>query len=141
MPAKTQAIDLHPAVAQRGHLFDEDASAMLVKITIDQLTNTVPPENPAKLQPNFEEPPDRLTIIRLQELFAPVLYQDSVDRSWPNATQLARFLESSAPYVALVLKGIYEGMLRSDLGERAVIGELFRQAQSKASVVQCLLRR
>ena len=131
--AQPQAIVLNPAVANRANLFDEDEAAMLAKITIDQLTTPVPSGTPVEFQPNLEEPPDRLTLVRLQELFAPILYQDSVHRSWPNTTQLTRFLESSAPYVALVRNGVYEGMLRSDLGERAVISELFRQSQKQAS--------
>lgn len=80
---------------------------------------------------NLEDPPDRLSLVRLQDLFAPCLYSQAVDRTWPNAEQMARFLESTAPYVALVRDGVYEGMLRGDLGERAVIRELFRQSQEK----------
>lgn len=82
---------------------------------------------------NLEDPPDRLTLVRLQDLFAPCLYSQAVDRTWPNAEQLERFLASTAPYVALLRDGVYEGMLRGDLGERAVIRELFRQSQERSA--------
>lgn len=132
-PVQPQSIVLHPDVANSQVYFDENESAMLAKITIEEFRTTVDSVAiPGISGSNLEDPPDRLTVIRLQELCAPILYQDSVDRSWPNARQLAQFLESSAPYVALVRNGVYEGMLRSDLGERAVIRELFRQSQKQS---------
>lgn len=127
-----QSVSLHPLVAERQMYFDENDAVMLAKISIEELRRTMDSTvSPERSIANLEEPPDRLTSVRLQDLFVPCLYTQAVDRAWSNAQQLARFLESSAPYVALVRDGVYEGMLRSDLGQRAVIRELFRQSLEK----------
>jgi len=128
-PVATPTLVLHPIVQTAQSYFDEDESVMRAKITLEQLRSAVDQGATPKLLPNLEEPPDRLTVVRLQELFVACLCTDAIDRTWPNSRQLDQFLESSARYVALVRNGAYEGMLRSDLGERAVLRELFRQSQ------------
>jgi hypothetical protein len=123
-------INLHPDVAINQRHYDENDSVMLASITIEQLRATSA-AGAVPVMRNMEDTPDRLTMVRLQDLLVQCLYSDAVDRTWPNTKQLTTFLESRAPYVALLRDGIYEGMLRSDLGARAVIRELFRQSQEK----------
>jgi hypothetical protein len=55
-----------------------------------------------QLAVNNMETPDRLTIGRLQTLFAHCLYTDAVDLGSPTEKQVAIFLESRAPFIALV---------------------------------------
>jgi hypothetical protein len=100
--------------------YDDNDSLMLAKITLDLLTP-------------LEGTPDRLTLSRLQQLFMPYLHTDVVDRAWSNRRQLDKFLEATAPYVALTRNGVYEGMLRSELGARAMLRELFRESQKTPS--------
>lgn len=133
-PAPPQSVALHPDVAINRIHYDESDAVMLAKISIEELRRTVgaPPPSDASVR-NLEQPPDRLTLARLQELFAPCLYVSAVDRNWPNAQQLDRFLEATASYVAMVRNGIYEGMLRTDFGDRAILRELLRQSQGSAA--------
>jgi hypothetical protein len=133
-PPQPQSISLHQDVANNQAYYDDNDSVMLAKISIEELRRTGDTAAvPGVSMANLEDPPDRLTLVRLQDLFAPCLYLQAVDKTWPNAEQLERFLASTAPYVALVRDGVYEGMLRADLGERAVIRELFRQSQEKSA--------
>ena len=62
----------------------------------------------------LENIPDRLTLGRLEQLFAHCLYRDTVDVQLPKEQQLEAFLESSAPYVALVSGGEYQGLMERD---------------------------
>jgi len=110
----------HPDVLGSMYSYDDNSSVMLAKITLDLLTP-------------FEAIPDRLTLPRLQQLLMPYLHTDAVDRTWSNRRQLDKFLEATAPYVALTRNGAYEGMLRSELGARAVLRELFRESQKKSA--------
>jgi hypothetical protein len=125
-----QPIGLHSTVGNSAYHYDENESAMLAKILIEELrkSSSPSPEAGTTRQINLEEPPDRLTVGRLSELFDRCLYRDAIDRSWSNDQQLSRFLDSAAPYVAVVRRGVYEAMLRSDLGERAIIRMLFAQS-------------
>jgi hypothetical protein len=125
-----QPIGLHQSVNVRAWNYDERDSAMLAKILIEELrTGSNPlPELGATQQVNLEEPPDRLTVSRLVELFDRCLHRDVIDRSWSNDQQLSRFLNSVAPYVAIVQGDVYEAMLRSDLGERAIVRMLVAQS-------------
>ncbi|HME38792.1 MAG TPA: hypothetical protein VKG63_07500 [Steroidobacteraceae bacterium] len=110
----------HPQVAASQYSYDDNDSVMLAKITLDLLTP-------------LEGTPDRLTLSRLQQLLTPYLHTDAVDRAWSNRKQLDKFLEATAPYVALTRNGVYEGMLRSELGARAMLRELFRESQKESS--------
>jgi hypothetical protein len=116
-----QSTIYHPEVQTRMYnSYDDNDSVMLAKITLELLTD-------------LEATPARLTLARLQEMFTPYLHTDAVDRTWSNREQLDKFLESTSAYVALTRNGIYEGMLRSELGARAVIRELFRESQEQSA--------
>lgn len=78
---------------------------------------------------HLEDAPDRLTLGRLEELFAHFLYRDMVDLQSPKEQQIAAFLDSNAPYVAVVRKGKYEGLVERAEVERIVIREMFARAQ------------
>lgn len=114
--------------------FDENEAVMLAKISIEELRGTMDSTvSPERTTANLEEPPDRLTSVRLRDLFAYCLYTQAVDQAWSNAEQLTRLLESSAPYVALARDGVYEAMLRSDLGQSAATREMLRLPRQRST--------
>ena len=132
-PIPPRPVVLHPDVQSNREKYDANDAAMLARISIDELKKvSASPLIPNTTTRDLEVPPDRLTVARLQELFAPCLYIAAIDRLWPNARQLDTFLQTTAPYVALVRDEVYVGMVRTDLGERAILRELLRQSQREA---------
>ena len=81
---------------------------------------------------NCEQPPDKLSINRFEELFIHCCYQDVVDLEWSKELQINKLLDSQAPYVALVRNNQYEAMLKRDAGERIVLKQLLQQSQAAA---------
>jgi hypothetical protein len=80
---------------------------------------------------SLENPPDRLTLGRLQHLFDHCLYMDAVDLTESNEKQVSRFLESNAPYVALLRRGKFDRMLKREVGEALILRQLFLQNQPR----------
>ncbi len=72
--------------------------------------------------------PDEFVWHHLNHLFEHCLYREVIDRSWPQEKQIATFLESQAPYVALLKDGRYESMLEREAGTRVIIRQLFLQS-------------
>lgn len=127
----TPPMTLHPNVVQHQWSYDENESVMLAKILLQELQSpSVIPGAVPVATTNLEEPPPRLTAGRLRELFESCLHIDTVDRASSNEEQLSQFLASTAPYVAIVRQGVYEGMLRSELGERAILRNLVAKTAS-----------
>jgi hypothetical protein len=107
-PPEIQRYSYRPRYAELGE-------AAFEQILLDQLAAY-----------GLEDPPDRLTLGRLEELFAHCLYRDTVDLDWAKDRQVAAFLESSAPYVAVVRRGRYEGLVERAEVERSIVKQLFR---------------
>ena len=124
-------IQLNDLVAAHQFSYDENEAVMLAKITLEEIQGM--PSNLAVPLVDLETIPDRLTVSRLQALFAHCLHTETVDRAWSNDKQLSKFLASDAAYVALTHHGAYEGLLRSQLGVRAVIRELLRESRERVS--------
>ncbi len=78
---------------------------------------------------SLEEEPDRLTVGRLNDLFGHCLFRAEIDLEWPKNMQVARLLESTEPYLAIVRNRRFESMLQREDGERLIIKELYRQLQ------------
>jgi hypothetical protein len=72
----------------------------------------------------LEQPPDRLTLGRLNDLFGHCLYQAVVDLDSAREEQISAFLSSNAPYVATVRKQRYEGLVERAVVERTVLRNL-----------------
>jgi hypothetical protein len=123
-------VALHGNVSMHQWSYDDDEYVMLARILLQELKSpsSVPgsPQQPV----NLEEPPRRLTTGRLRELFDNCLYNDIVDRGSSNDEQLSQFLASTAPYVAIARQGVYEGLLRSELGVRAIVRDLLAISKS-----------
>ncbi len=74
------------------------------------------------------EPPARggITLSRLNELFAPVLHTETIDERWAPDRRLGAFLASDSPYVALVDRGGYVGLLSRTAGLSAILDVITR---------------
>lgn len=48
-----------------------------------------------------------VSLLRLEELFRPILSKDHIDLSWPAERQLDAFLETEAPFLAITRDGHY----------------------------------
>ena len=103
--------------------------AVTEQIILDQLANSFTPEPDGSL----ENPPDKLTLNRINELFGHCLYKDSIDLNHKNENQIEQLLNAKAPYVALVKEGQYDSILKQTEGERLILKELFRQSKKNVN--------
>jgi len=78
---------------------------------------------------HLEDAPDRVTLVRLEELFGHCLYRDAVELSLAKEKQVSEFLNTDAPFVAVVQNGRYQGLVERTEVERLTIRQLFAQAQ------------
>lgn len=120
LPAGPSGFVLHSDVTR--YTYNPDfvklGDAAFEQILMDQLAKQL-----------LENPPDRLTLGRLMELFGHCLYQHAIDLLWPNEKQISSFLDSTSVYVALLKNGKYESLVKREDGERLIIRELFLQSQ------------
>jgi hypothetical protein len=79
----------------------------------------------------METPADRLTLGRLESLFSQCLYRASVDLELPKDDQLTKFLDSSAPFVALVLGTKYQSLIERRETESTLLRQLFKKPKTK----------
>lgn len=94
------------------------------QILMDQLALSYGYDNTGSL----EEPPDRLTLGRLTDLFGHCLYKQSIDLANHSETQIQSMIDSKAPYMALVLHGVFDSMLKREVGERLILKTLLEQS-------------
>jgi len=78
----------------------------------------------------FENPPDRLTVGRLNDLFGHCLYKAVVDLDSPREEQISMFLSSNVPYLATVRKHKYEGLVERADVERTILRNLLPKSKS-----------
>lgn len=98
--------------------------AMREQVLMDQLASSYP-------GPSLEEPPDWLTLGRLNYLFGHCLNTEVIDLNWPDDKQIEALLETTSSYIALVKAGAYESMVRREDGDRLLLQQLFLQPQSR----------
>jgi hypothetical protein len=68
----------------------------------------------------------------MQELFAhSAIRTEAIDLAKDKERQIETFLNSYAPYVALVRDSRYEGLAERAAVERLVLQQLFRQTQQE----------
>jgi hypothetical protein len=80
----------------------------------------------------LENPPDRLTLGRLNELLGHCLHLGVVDLDSPPEDQISAFLDSNAPYVATVRRHTYEGLVERAAVEHLILRNL--SARSKRAM-------
>lgn len=68
--------------------------------------------------------PKGISLVRLEELFRPVLHKEFMDETWTGSQQLEAFLDSSAAYVAVTRKGSYSRLLPRVEGLNAIAKSL-----------------
>src|SRR5262249_8735120 len=61
-----------------------------------------------------------VSIVRLQELFRPVLRMKAIEETSPAETQLTAFFEGNASYIAITDKGCYKSLLPQLMGLQAI---------------------
>jgi hypothetical protein len=91
------------------------------QILLDQLGNQF--FDPNKVG-SLEDEPDKITISRLNELFAPCLYQDCIDLDAKDEEQIKQLFAVKWEYVALTRKGVYSRLLRKRDGEELILRQL-----------------
>ncbi len=57
------------------------------------------------------ESPKTISIVRLEELFRPVLHKTMIDESWPSDRQLAEFFRNDLEYVAITRNGQFKSLV------------------------------
>lgn len=77
-----------------------------------------------------EEKPRKISLVRLEELFRPVLNKDSVDQSWSADHQLSKFFETDVPYIAATHSGKYLTLV----SRLTVLTQILRTMVEKKSV-------
>jgi len=71
--------------------------------------------------------PRNVDLARLEDLFAAVLYRDSIDLGWPPARQLEAFLNSQAAFLAATQQGTYSALV----SRAALANEVLRSLTSR----------
>lgn len=55
--------------------------------------------------------PEKINIVRLDEVFGSVLHKHAIDENWSKETQINKFFEQELPYVAMTRNGEYVAMV------------------------------
>lgn len=105
------------------HNYSELGEAALEQIVMDQLGQYGP-------EGSLEQPPDHLTLARMNSLLGPILVTENIDIDSASSQQVQALLETRWPFVALVRKGTFVAMVRRADAERALLKQLVDQAQS-----------
>jgi hypothetical protein len=69
-----------------------------------------------------ETPKPTISLVRLDELFRPVLNKDAIDQTWPADRQISTFFGSDAPYIAVTQNGKYSALV----SRLAVLSEILK---------------
>jgi hypothetical protein len=62
-------------------------------------------------QVESQEQPKTISLVRLEELFRPVLHKEKIDEPWPAKQQLDSFFGSDAAYLAVTRNGQYSTLV------------------------------
>jgi len=101
------------------------------QILLDQMGNLFfDPAKPGSL----EDPPDRITISRLNELFDSCLYRDCIDLDATNEEQLKQLFAAKGEYVGLLRKSVYSSLLKKKDGEELILRQLAMPTEARTSI-------
>lgn len=75
--------------------------------------------------------PRTISLVRLSDLFRPVLNTDSIDQSWSSDRQIRTFLDGDAPYVAITQNGSYLTLVARLSVLNALVKTLVARKQAK----------
>ncbi len=74
--------------------------------------------------------PSGISLVRLEELFRPILCKHSIDESSKSREQLDAFFSDDAPYIAVTRNGVYLRLLSRRAAVGAILKSLTVNAQS-----------
>ena len=100
----------------------DDATGLRNELLPEQLLAT---DLGAKVESQGE--PTKISLVRLEELFRPVLNKDSVDQSWSTDRQISTFFNSDAPSMAVTQNGKYSTLI----SRLTVLNEMLRTVVEK----------
>lgn len=76
-----------------------------------------------------QEQPKRINLVRLEELFRPVLHKESIDEGWPNERQISEFFNSDSAYIAVTQNGKYSTLVSRLTVLNTIVKTLVEQKQ------------
>lgn len=76
-----------------------------------------------------QEQPKRINLVRLEELFRPVLHKESIDESWPKERQISEFFNSASAYIAVTQNGKYSTLVSRLTVLNTIVKTLVEQKQ------------
>jgi hypothetical protein len=77
-----------------------------------------------------EEPPKTISIVRLEDLFRPVLHKEHIDESWSNERQLDVFFDHDTPYIAVTDQGRFKALVSRVSVLNTMVGTLVKNRQN-----------
>ncbi len=69
-------------------------------------------------------PPRGISLVRLEDLFRPILRKGAIDENWPNQQQLEAFFSDNEPYIAITTNGCYQRLLPRSAAQNAILKSL-----------------
>ena len=72
------------------------------------------------------EPPRTISLVRLADLFRPVLHREHIDESWPSERQLDEFFAYDAPYIAVTENDQFKALVSRISVLNTMVGTLVK---------------
>jgi hypothetical protein len=76
-----------------------------------------------------KEQPRKISLTRLEELFRPVLYKNSIDESWPGERQIEAFFAHDFDYIAMTQNSRYNSLASSSTLMNSIVKQLASPGQ------------
>jgi len=70
------------------------------------------------------ESPKTINIVRLEELFRPVLHKAVIDDAWPSERQLSEFFNNDLEYMAITRNGQFKSLIPRSAVLNMMVGKL-----------------
>lgn len=86
----------------------DDNTGLLNPLLNEQLFQNELGEN---IESQLPDGPEKIIIVRLDEVFSSVLFKQTVDENWSMENQVNKTFEKDAPYVAITRNGEYISMI------------------------------
>lgn len=72
------------------------------------------------------ETPRTISIVRLEELFRPVLFRAAIDEAWPSERQLSEFFSRDTAYMAITRNGEFKSLISRTAVVNNMVGVLVK---------------
>lgn len=82
----------------------------------------------------YNQEPKRMSLVRLEELFRPVLHTSHIDEDWEPDRQLDIFFTTNADYIAVTLSGKYKTLVSRLSVLNAILEDVMEEMGGKESV-------